>query len=335
MIDFDKGVKLPNKFYGSEKKTTIAYEGCVYMVKYPDPIRENKRQAIISYKNNQFSEHIGSLIFKSCGMEAQETILGYITTPNNKRKIVVGCKDFTQEGGVLYEADKLANAIAPDEEQLRTRIEDVYRIFNESSFIKDKDEIKNKFWDMFVIDALIANKDRHLGNWGIIITNGVCKFSPVYDCGSSLSALTEDEEMKDLLNSDGLFKSLEFNEASVYSMNGVRIRYHEIFKTPPPELKEAIKRIVPKIDIGKIHDIIDAVESMPEIRKEYLKKAVSLRYEQILYPALKRSLVMPTQQKTDLFGSNLLAEKKAQADALNAARVVPVNSQGQTEEIEL
>ena len=111
MIDFDKGQERMNKFTGSEKKTTILYDGSVYMIKYPDPIRTEKLKGVISYKNNQFSEHIGSSIFRSCGIDAQETALGYYTDASGKMKTVVGCKDFTQNGGELYEVDKLAERL--------------------------------------------------------------------------------------------------------------------------------------------------------------------------------------------------------------------------------
>ncbi|MCL2088258.1 MAG: HipA domain-containing protein [Oscillospiraceae bacterium] len=256
------------------------------MVKYPDPVRAKKLKGIISYKNNQYSEHIGSSIFRSCGIDAQETVIGEFTDRSGKRKTVVGCKDFTQNGIVLYEMDKLANAIAPDEIQLDATIENVNRIIDESEFIKDKNAIKIGFWDMFVVDALIGNKDRHLGNWGILDNNDEITFAPVYDCGSALSALLDDDKMQLIIKDPVTFKNQEFNTASMYSMGGKRIFYHEIFKNPPNDLAVAIKRIVPKINMEEIYSIVDSTPQMPEIRKTYLKQALALRYEQILLPAL-------------------------------------------------
>ena len=57
MVDFNKGKELPNKYLGSEKKTTLSYNGEIYMIKFPDPVRGNKIK--ISYINNHYSEHIG------------------------------------------------------------------------------------------------------------------------------------------------------------------------------------------------------------------------------------------------------------------------------------
>ena len=291
MIDFDAGERRFNKFLGSEKKDTVLLNGVTYMIKYPDPIREQKRKDIISYKNNQYSEHIGSMIFSSCGIAAQETALGYFTDRNTgKRKIVVGCKDFTEDGWTLYEMDKLSNPIAPDEGQLGTTIENVNRIIDETELITDKKPIKDSFWDMFVVDALIGNKDRHFGNWGIVEKDGEVSIAPVYDCGSALSALLEDSEMEELLVAPGAFKAEEFNIASVYNMNGHRIRYHEVFKKPPKDLTNAILRTVPQVDMDEVFGIVDSVPHISDTRKEYLKRALGMRYEQILAPALKRAL---------------------------------------------
>jgi len=288
VVNFNDGEEKLNKFFGSEKKTTILYNNILYMLKYPDPIRGDKLKGVLSYKNNQYSEHIGSSIFAVCGLEAQETVLGYFTDASGKEKIVVGCKDFTQDGGILYELSKLANQTSTSEDKLGATIENVALIINENKLINDKKVILNKFWDMFVIDALIGNGDRHFGNWGILEKDGNIKFAPIYDCGSSLGALLDDDEMEKLMTTNNFFKNKEYNVTSCYSVNGKRIFYHEIFKNPLNDLTESIKRIVPQINMDTINDIINSVEQMSEIRKEYLKKSVFIRYEQILLPALKR-----------------------------------------------
>ena len=287
MIDFNKGVEQPNKFLGSEKKTTILLNNKVYMLKYPDPIRNTKSEYEISYKNNHFSEHSGSSIFRLCGFDAQETELGYYTDYNGKSKIVVGCVDFTQDGSILYEMKKLANQVISSDEKMTATIEHVNLIVNDLPFIKDKTGVIEKFWDMFVVDALIGNGDRHYGNWGFLEKDGNMIFAPIYDCGSSLGALLDDTEMIDIMANGTYMKAKEFNVTSCYSIGGKRIFYHEIFKSPTEELAQAVMRTVPKIDIEKIYGIIDSVEQMLDIRKEYIKKAVTLRYEQILLPAMK------------------------------------------------
>jgi len=288
MIDFNTGEERLNKFSGSEKKTTISYNGELYMLKFPDPIRDKRN--VLSYMNNQFSEHIGCSIFHACGFITQETALGTYTDKNGKEKIVVGCKDFTQDGAVLHEFTKLGNQIVEIDSKFGTTIENVRLIIDKCDLIKNKDDILNGFWDMFVIDALLGNSDRHFDNWGILEQNGETKFAPIYDCGSALGALLDDSVMCELLTDTMLpdFKNKEYNVTSCYFMGGKRIFYHEIFKNPPNDLTEAIKRTVPKIQMDKITDIIDSVEQISAIRKTYLKKSISTRYEQILLPSFQK-----------------------------------------------
>ena len=55
-------------------------------------------------------------------------------------------------------------------------------------------------------------------------------------------------------------------------MNNKKIFYHEIFKNPPVDLKEAIKRIVPKIDMEKIKEIIASTEGLSKSQKNIILK---------------------------------------------------------------
>lgn len=241
--------------------------------------------------NNQFSEHIGCSIFHLCGFETQETTMGYFTAPTGKRKLVVACKDFTQNGEILYEFSKLANQVQV-EGKYGTSIESVYNIISSNSIIGEKENMISRFWDMFVIDTLIGNSDRHFDNWGIIERNQNISFAPIYDCGSSLAALVDDSVMKELLSDERVsaFKNREYNISSCYSMNGQRIFYHSIFRNPTEELLSAVKRIVPQINIASITELIDETPEMADVRKEYIKKAVCMRYEQILMPTYKRAM---------------------------------------------
>ena len=151
LLNFNDGEERLNKFLGSEKKTTILYEGTLYMLEYPDPIRSSKLKDILSYKNNQFSEHIGSSIFRACGFDVQETVMGTFTDKTGKEKVVVGCKDFTQDGSTLYEISKLANQAAVSRGKLDATIENVVVIIDDIQMIRDKNAVLRGFWDMFVI----------------------------------------------------------------------------------------------------------------------------------------------------------------------------------------
>ena len=295
MIDLTGSKELTNRYGGSEKKTRIVYNGAGYMLKYPDPIREVKND--LSYMNNQYSEYIGCKIFESLGISVQETFLAkYTPKEDNKTRIVVACKDFVKYDEELVEASKLGLQNYVSDKQITTTIEDVEKVISK---IRDIDQslVTERFWDTFVVDAFIGNKDRHLDNWGFLayrtenIEDSVLKsLAPVYDCGSSLSATISDDGMIENLNDINSFKNKEYNIASAYSINGQKIFYNKIFQEPVDDLKKAIIRIVPKIDFNKIRNIIDSAEGMSETRKSYINKALEYRYENILYPALEKVL---------------------------------------------
>ena len=170
------------------------------------------------------------------------------------------------------------------EKKYAASIEDVYEMINilSRNYKLNKNDAISRFWDMFVVDTLIGNTDRHLGNWGFIKKDDILTMAPIYDCGSSLHPLLSEEIQSELMKNPVEFKSKSYNLASVYKMRGEKIIYHEIFKNPPVDLKEAIKRIVPKIDMKKIKEIIASTEGLSKTQKEYYFKDILLRKEEIL-----------------------------------------------------
>ena len=280
MIDITNYKQEINNYGGSELKATYIINGEKYMVKMPDPIR--KKTLDLGYMNNQYSEYIGCHIFESVGIPVQKTILVKLNK-DGKEKIAVACKDFLNSGEELIEISNVSLSLST-EKKYKISIEDVYEIINKMSvnYKLDENKLISNFWDMFVVDALIGNTDRHFGNWGFIKKDDIISFAPVYDCGSSLHPLLSENEQIKLMSDSIAFKNSSYNIASVYTMNNKKIFYHEIFKNPPVDLKEAIKRIVPKIDMEKIKEIIASTEGLSKTQKEYYFKDILLRKEEIL-----------------------------------------------------
>lgn len=290
MIDLSYAQWHINRYGGSDKKRTLFYDGRYYMVKFPEEPRSKKVE--ISYINSQFAEHVGCQIFKLAGMEAQNTFLGrYVDSSTGKEKIVVACEDFTQDGNRLLEFSKIGLHEMNSDKKYATNFEDVHELIERIRIPMDKTVLTKYFWDMFVVDALIGNIDRHLDNWGLLEQpDGRMIPAPIYDCGSALSPLKSDEEKQALLENPNLMKSREYNLCTVYRKFGTRVAYHEIFKDPPHDLEEAILRMVPRIQTAmpKMEAVIDATEGMTAISKAYMKKSVDMRLEKILSPALKK-----------------------------------------------
>ena len=159
MIDFTNAIEQFNNYKGSEKKKTLIYNNKKYLVKFPDPVREKNKN--ISYINNSYSEYIGSNIFKIIGFKTQNTLLG-IYKYKEKDKIVCACEDFTDDNHVLYEFENLALSTNPDK-KIEIELTDIMEVIEENKII-DTSITKQKFWDMFIIDFLIGNTNRHNGN---------------------------------------------------------------------------------------------------------------------------------------------------------------------------
>ena len=275
MIDFTNAIEEFNNYKGSEKKKTLIYDNKKYLVKFPDPVREKNKK--LSYINNAFSEYVGSNIFKMIGFKVQNTILGTYFY-NNKEKIVCACEDFTDEEHVLYEFENLALSTNPDK-KIETELNDIMEVIEESRMI-DTAEIKEKFWDMFVVDSLIGNTDRHNGNWGFLLNKKTLKivFSPIYDCGSCLNPMLEDDELEKINETE--LKNLAINCYSCIKENGKKINYMTYIKQMKnKECNNAIKRIFKNIDIDRIKKFIDGIECMSKTRKEFYKEIVNYRYE--------------------------------------------------------
>lgn len=270
MLNFTNCIEELNNYKGSEKKKTLIYDNKKYLVKFPDPIREKNKN--ISYINNAFSEYVGSNIFRLVGFKTQNTILGKYVY-NGKEKIVCGCEDFTDNDNVLYEFESLALSTNPDK-KIGTELADILEVIDES-----KIDIREKFWNMFVIDSIIGNTDRHNGNWGIILNNKTKKitFAPIYDCGSCLNPMLEDLQIEKLNEIE--LKNLAINCYSCIKENGKKINYMTYMKSRKnEECNKSICKMFDKIDINKINKFIDEIPCMADVRKRFYKDIIKIRY---------------------------------------------------------
>lgn len=96
---------------------------------------------------------------------------------NHKNNIVTECNAFTNEEIGFVPFYKVFN--------LNKNCYNLNTIIN--YFIGSKYE--NKFREMMVLDSIIINTDRHIGNFGFLINNNtfeIIDFSPIYDFNQSL-----------------------------------------------------------------------------------------------------------------------------------------------------
>lgn len=289
MIDFTN-LPTKNKTYtgANGSKICVVYEGEQYMLKFPTPPSRNKR---ISYTNGCASEYIGCHIFESIGIPAQKTLLG-IYTKNGKEKIVVACRDFTSTGIVLQDFASLKNTIIDSEHNgYGTELSDIICTIQEQTAVNPH-ELKQWFWDIFIVDALIGNWDRHNGNWGFLYNTETdeMKIAPIYDCGSCLFPQADDIIMQGTIdNQDERNLRIYQIPLSGIKIDGNKINYYDfIFSLQNEDCNKALKRIHSRIDLEKINYIIDDTPFISDLQKEFYKTILKERKEKILDTSLEK-----------------------------------------------
>ena len=283
MIDFTN-LPIKKKAYGGANgsKLSVVYNGELYMLKLPMHALKNPN---LSYTNSCTSEYIGCHIFNMLGIKAQETLLG-IFEYHNKVRTVVACKDFTSPGTILLDFASVKNQIIDSASNgYGTELTDIIETIEEQSAV-DQKELKEHFWNMFVIDAFIGNWDRHNGNWGFLYNqeNDEMTIAPIFDCGSSLYPQMDEELIKKVLSSKTEMNARVFDvPTSAILINGKRCNYYEVIVSLQyPDCNEAIKRITPRINMEEIECLIDGIEQISELQKIFLKKILRMRKTNII-----------------------------------------------------
>lgn len=91
------------------------------------------------------------------------------------------------------------------------------------------------FWDVFVVDALLGNFDRHNGKWGFLVSPGSRDISPVpvYDYGSCCLLPQGDERvMREVLsNEEALAARVYQFPTSAIKVSGQKINYYDFLTT--------------------------------------------------------------------------------------------------------
>lgn len=287
LLDFTNAIEIAPEYTGSEKKKTMILDNKKYLVKFPDPNRSTKLE--ISYINNVYSEYIGTKIFELCGFETQKVKLG-IYNKDGKKIIVCACEDFTNMETKLVEFEKFENAsIEPN--PFKRELKDIFHIVESGVYNIDVEQLKEKFWNMFIIDCLIGNEDRHNGNWGFLknIKDEKLTFAPIYDCGSCLFSVYTDEKMQECLNSNTKMQDCIKNTSSAIRNNASRIKYFEFITSLKDEnCNNALFRMYNKINLDEVFKLINDIDIISNVRKEFYCKVIEGKYKEILMVAYKK-----------------------------------------------
>ena len=291
MIDFTQCRIIPGRAYNGANgsKIAVSYNGTVYMLKFPPSAAGKPTE--LSYTNGCVSEHVASSIFNLIGITAQETILGtYIV--RDKAKLVCACRDFTADGLRFFDFCSIKNTILDsDSNGTGTELNDVMEAIDKQQYVSPSD-VREHFWNVFIVDALLGNFDRHNGNWGFLYDDASqsASVAPVFDCGSCLLPQADESTMRKVLSSEPELHARVFQfPTSALKLNDRKINYYDfINKGDDPDCISALKRIFPRIGLSRINAFIDQVEPLSDLQKDFYKTYIQARYELILLPAYRR-----------------------------------------------
>lgn len=298
--------EVANKGYGghSGSKKGILIDGELYLLKYPKSIKSMDVKGL-SYTTTPLSEYLGSHIYESVGIDTHKTILGI-----SNGKIVVACKDFLKDTEEIIDFNAIKNNYDEKTEKYfenrhsssfdrNDDLEDVIYIMNNNYYFKKVPKLKERFWDMFIIDSFISNNDRNEANWGLIYNKKTENLSlaPVYDNGASFYGKSSDEKLQNILQDDFKFKQMVYeSSASTFTIDEHLInplKYIESMNND--DCNKALIRIVSKIDMNKIKNIFDEVPNeynglsiFSDIQKEIYYKSLKYKLEKVFIPTYNK-----------------------------------------------
>lgn len=173
MIYIGDNLRNGKIYNGNTLKFGVTLQGVDCIVKFP-------RESL-----SVFCEYIASKFIRSLGIPCHDVTIGVY-----QGNIVNIIKDFTSGTNLSLHSFKDTKQSSEDTEigDKEYTYSDVVYLIEKHLKLTDKckDEAIELFWDMFICDAILANRDRHWGNWGYLSNGFEYRFAPLYDNGSSL-----------------------------------------------------------------------------------------------------------------------------------------------------
>lgn len=277
--DFTACPRALNRAYNGAngKKLAVEFEGSVWLLKFPPAPKSMTSE--LSYTNSCFSEHLGSTIYRLLGIPAQETRLGIHV--NGKTKVVCACKDFTYPNKRLLDFCSIKNTVIDSETcGMGTELEDILYTIEHQEFM-DPLPVLTRFWEMFVVDALLGNFDRHNGNWGFLVDDmtGRAELAPVFDCGSCLLPQADEKVMRAVLADENELDARIFTFlGSMIKINDRKINYADFLaNSSEPLFKSALARLLPRIAALDFVALVDETPYLADLQRAFYKTYLNAR----------------------------------------------------------
>ena len=281
-------------------KRGIVLDNERWFLKYPKSTRSMDVEGI-SYSTTPLSEYLGSHIYASIGLETHETRLGIAND-----KVVVACRDFLNSSEVIFDYNAIKNEYDENIEKAieefssslidsNNDIDEILFVMDNNLYFKSLPKLKERFWDMFVIDAFISNNDRNEGNWGLVLDKETkrLRIAPVFDNGASFYNKSSDERLEAIYMDKFRFRqSVYESSVSIYKKNSKKINpLKYIQNMENRNCNDAIMRIVPNIDFNKIESIFEEIPNgcngivvISDIQRKFYLDSLKYRYDNVLLP---------------------------------------------------
>jgi len=273
-MDYSKYRENGRFYSGSEHKIGITIEGKDWILKF-------QKSSEIGPLMNHLSEYIGSHIFQMIGLPTQNTALG-----TYKGADVVAMEDFTGNGFLFVPFNDVGDStLEEDKERFHYSYEDIMAMLEENKKLTDVEETILIFWEMYLVDALIGNFDRHGGNWGFLKKDNKYTLASIFDNGSCLfPRLNTDAACQAVLDDPAEIerRTLVFPTSQIRLGNRKSSYYDVISSLRFPECNRALRGIFPKIDLEKIDSFFDSIVECSPTRKQFYKTILKERYEKLL-----------------------------------------------------
>ena len=174
MLVVKDSMKNGMQYDGNTFKFGITVDGIDYIVKFQK-----------GHSMSVYSEYVCSRFIQSLGIPCHEVHLG-----SYNGNIVNVIKDFTTGTNLSLHSFKSTKQSSEDTDisAKEYTYNDVLYLIDKHLKLTDlaKQDAKVGFWNMFICDAIIGNKDRHWGNWGYLCDGNNYRLAPLYDNGGGL-----------------------------------------------------------------------------------------------------------------------------------------------------
>lgn len=140
-------------YTGVTRKYGITVDGVNYIVKFA-----KRRLASAIY-----SEYVASNFITALGVNCQKVWWGYADG-----QMVDIIQDFKRPGEELHSFQDFEQAdLDTQNAEKAYTCEDVLNLL-QHNINADKEATIQQFWEQFICDAILGNRDRHAGNWGFL-----------------------------------------------------------------------------------------------------------------------------------------------------------------------